>query len=303
MESAGFFAKGTLAARVDSVTAQALRSGALQPISTKYETVADGGIFFLVRVLESLVRKDEDARQSRRNPFLPYEEDLFVAELTASHIALLNKFNVIDRHLLVVTREFVHQDEYPGTSDFEALLTAMAEYDSLGFYNGGTVGGASQTHKHLQVVPLPLRSGDAGTPVDAAVSGALQGKDTGVSRDLPFLHAVGRVEEGWFDDPAVGSERALHRFHELLAGTGMEGSAPRPGGRQSGPYNFLLTRRWMLLVPRSCEYFAGASVNSLGFAGALLVRSREELKKLKGEGPLKVLAAVSFPPPREEVEE
>ena len=68
-----------------------------------------------------------------------------------------------------------------------------------------------------------------------------------------------------------------------------------PGARHSRPYNLILTKRWMLLVPRSREHFAGASVNSLGFAGALLVRTREEMAQLRKEGPLKALAGVSFP--------
>ena len=40
------------------------------------------------------------------NPFLPYDPDLVVADISDTHVALLNKFNVIDHHLLIVTRCF-----------------------------------------------------------------------------------------------------------------------------------------------------------------------------------------------------
>jgi ATP adenylyltransferase/5',5'''-P-1,P-4-tetraphosphate phosphorylase II len=36
-----------------------------------------------------------------RNPFLPYEEELHVRALPPHHELLLNKFNVVDHHLLV----------------------------------------------------------------------------------------------------------------------------------------------------------------------------------------------------------
>ena len=79
------------------------------------EVVEEAGIPFLVRVVSNLARKRE-AEISRprqlktnRNPFLPYENELFVAEIGDSHVCLLNKFNVVDHHLLIVTREFEDQ--------------------------------------------------------------------------------------------------------------------------------------------------------------------------------------------------
>ena len=76
----------------------------------------------------------------------------------------------------------------------------------------------------------------------------------------------------------------------------MEGALPPEGSLQSGPYNLLLTRRWMLLVPRSQEFVVGASVNALGFAGALLVRDEEQKRRLLEIGPLESLARVGYPP-------
>ena len=61
------------------------------------------------------------------------------------------------------------------------------------------------------------------------------------------------------------------------------------------PYNLLVTRDWMLLVPRSKEHFDTISVNALGFAGSLLVRNETELETVRERGPFEVLRHVSFP--------
>ena len=63
------------------------------------------------------------------------------------------------------------------------------------------------------------------------------------------------------------------------------------------PYNLLATRQWLLLVPRSRECFASISVNALGFAGALLVRDREQLRALEATGPWRVLQHVAMDAP------
>ena len=62
------------------------------------------------------------------------------------------------------------------------------------------------------------------------------------------------------------------------------------------PYNLLLCRRWMLLVPRRREDFDGVSVNALGFAGSLLVPDREHLERLRRAGPGQALRSVSGRP-------
>ncbi|MEO0808078.1 MAG: phosphorylase, partial [Cyanobacteria bacterium J06643_4] len=63
---------------------------------------------------------------------------------------------------------------------------------------------------------------------------------------------------------------------------------------QTAPYNLLCTRQWMMIVPRSQEKFAGISVNSLGFAGSLLVKNQQTLEALKAIGPVTLLEHVGY---------
>jgi ATP adenylyltransferase len=51
-------------------------------------------------------------------------------------------------------------------------------------------------------------------------------------------------------------------------------------------HNLLLTRRWILCVPRANEMFEGVGANSVGFAGWLLATDEAGLSKLKEQGPL-----------------
>ncbi|MDB9335366.1 phosphorylase, partial [Nodularia spumigena CS-590/01] len=92
---------GTLWKSIKEQTENALKCGALLSIPTDFEFVEQNGSKFLVRILSNLARKDTAKQQKKKtNPFLPYEQDLFVADISQTHVCILNKFNVVDYHLL-----------------------------------------------------------------------------------------------------------------------------------------------------------------------------------------------------------
>jgi ATP adenylyltransferase len=291
--------KGTLWQKIVSKTAHAFCEGVLMPVPTDYEFVENGGIRFLVRILSSLARKEE-ARESsstggKTDPFLPYDNDLFVSDISDTHIALLNKFNVVEHHLLIVTRQFEDQEMLLTLADFEALRKCLAEYEGLGFYNGGREAGASQGHKHLQIVPLPLSPEGLNTPIDPLLDNVKIEGGLGIVPGFPFLHVFARLHKDRIWSPAERVLETFNTYSEMLLRVGMR--APHRDGlaRQSGPYCLLITREWILLVPRSREFFDSISINSLGFAGALLVQNPDQLKMLKKAGPITVLKNVALP--------
>ncbi len=144
---------GTLWPLVVHRTQEALRCGALQPIATLSERVEQAGVNFIIRMISSLQRKQ---KERPKNPFLPFDKALFVSEISDTHVCLLNRFNVIEHHLLFVTRYFEDQELPLTQNDLAVILTALREVDGLAFYNSSRVSGASQPHRHLQLVPLPL---------------------------------------------------------------------------------------------------------------------------------------------------
>jgi sulfate adenylyltransferase (ADP) / ATP adenylyltransferase len=106
---------------------------------------------------------------------------------------------------------------------------------------------------------------------------------------LPFTTAFCRLGEGIEQDPAA-AEITERLYLGLLASACILSIACEGGPRQSAPYNLLVTRRWMLLVPRSKECFESISVNALGYAGSLFVRDAMQAARVRAAGPMALLA-------------
>lgn len=219
--------------------------------------VLDGGVPFELRRSTAVARKAKAPRVA--NPFLPPDPDLLVAELGA-HRVVLNKFPVFPDHLLLVTRVYEPQDSPLGVADFAALLAGMAAGPALGFYNSGPRSGASQPHRHLQLVRL----------------------DVGAFALLPEL---GRAPFVALDAPlSPDPATAWAAYDALLTRIGRE-----------TPYNLLAAADRLWMVPRRAESAEGVSVNALGFAGSLFAASGEALARLEASGPLRVLTGVGVP--------
>lgn len=271
-------------------SAQARSSGALVPLDTAVRGLSSGGIRFLVRVSKDVQRKQPvtDQHQSPRDPFAPpYEQDLFVGHLSESHAALLNKFNVLDDHLLLITREWEEQAAMLTTADYEAMLIGLAGMDGLAFYNGGAEAGASQPHKHLQLVPLPLADGAQGIPFDDILAGAhWYDASVGYVPALPFRHRIAPFDPDWLQEPAVHAHALRETTERLWRDLGYDPTKQR----QPVPYNLLATRRWLWLVPRTTAGWLGLPVNALGYAGALIAQDEDAFQRLVETGPLELLA-------------
>ena len=284
---------GTLWKSIKERSENALQCGALLSIPTDFEFVEQNGIKFLVRILSNLIRKDTAKQQEKKtNPFLPYEKDLFVADISQTHVCILNKFNVVDYHLLIITRAFEEQEKLLTLEDFAAMWACLAEFEGLAFYNGGKISGASQPHKHLQIVPLPLTPSGLQMPIEPLLTSAQFTDSVTTVPELPFIHALAKLDPSWSNSPLEAAAATLELYQSLLSAVGLKALEDN---RQSGAYNLLATREWMLIVPRSHETFDSISVNSLGFAGALLVRNREQMQVIKEQGPMTILKNVALP--------
>lgn len=273
----------------------ALESGELRPIASERTTRPEAGIPFCVRLAPGLAERERRATagtpERRESAFLPWERGLFVGGLSSAHAAILNKFPVVPEHLLLVTRRFEPQEGPLGPADFEALFRALAGVDGVGFYNSGAGAGASQAHKHLQLVRGPLGEGPERAPVEAVLGGAEPAGDGApgvcVHPALPFRHALARVEPPAEEAPEAAA-RAAETAWAACARLLELDVCPRP-------YNLLATREGLLAVPRSRAEVEGIPVNALAYAGALLVKREADLERLRREGPLSLLARAGEP--------
>ncbi len=292
---------GTLWTETTQRTKTARKSGALKSIETEYHLIQQHDIPFVVRTLSNLTRKEQARKKQRQqetktetriNPFLPYEPDLFVGNISPTHLCLLNKFNVVDNHLLIVTRAFEEQTDLLNLQDFAALWSCMQEIDGLAFFNGGKIAGASQPHKHLQLIPLPFLPSVVHLPVDEAIANITFHNSLGRIDSFPFRHGIASLDLAPDHSPEAAAQIMLQRYYALLNQVGFK--LDDQERKQPGAYNFLATRKWMLIVPRSQESFQNISINSLGFAGSLFVRDPTSLELLKKLTPLKLLTEVAL---------
>ena len=282
----------TLLPRTQLVFRSALASGALKPIATDCHLVEDGGMPFQVRLLGLAHRKERPPEELPQgppvNPFENPDPALVVADVTPTHLCVLNKFNVVAHHLLLVMRAFEEQESPLTAADFEALARCLAGLDGLAFYNAGETAGASQRHKHLQLVP-PLGPDGLKAPLERLLSPPPSPGTLATLPALGFAHAItGLALEG--ATPAGAAAQLEEAYATLRAALGFA-----PDSR--APYNLLATRSWMLFVPRSQAAGQGIEVNALGFAGSLLARTPEQLADVRARGPLALLRQVALPSP------
>ena len=294
-----FLEEGSLCSLVEKATEHGLQSCALQSITTNYEMIEDSGVLFQVHMLGKRQKKAaaqaiqiaaKEITQPRKNPFLPYEQDLFVADVSNTHLIVLNKYNVLAHHILIITRVFESQETMLSINDFHALFLAMREYKSLAFYNSGKSAGASQAHKHLQLTPLPTLSGGIDPPFSPSIQNLLQAK--GKLKTFPFIHAISPCDIDWAGSEAKAASRFYAMYQDLLLAIGCW--PQKDDTEKPLPYNLLMTRDWMMLIPRRIEFFQSISINALGFVGSLLVRNAKELALLKKVGPLSLLCHVGI---------
>ncbi len=262
------------------MSARALDQGALVPLETG--TLQLHGVEpFVVRELLSRPPRHLRTGGPRPNPFHPWDQPLQVDLLEPAHVLLLNKYPVQEAHLLVITREWQPQGGWIGTADWQAVSLVAADTGGLWFFNSGARSGASQPHRHLQL--LPRRPGESSCP--------LAGR---------FLDQLGGREPAW------GWEYRLSPRRDALGGSDLEPlylehcrslglGDPQQDSQPRQPYNLLFDDAWFLTVRRLKEHCAGFSINALGFAGFLLCTEGSDRGWLERHGPWALLADVAAP--------
>ena len=284
--------------KIKQVSKNAEKIGALQPIETEYEQINCHNIPFLVRIINNLARKDQETQIKKKeaqekkknfNPFLPYDQDLFVSSISSTHLCILNKYKVIDNHLLIITREYKNQETIINENDFLAISACLNQINGLAFYNSGKIAGASVKHKHLQLVPFPIAPFSKTTPLEKVLLDLENTKDFFKLPQFEFKHSFAKIHQHDFT-----KEETANNLYQLYLQLLKRLDIKNQNNIPSCAYNLLLTRQWMLIVPRIKEKYQGISINSLGFAGSLLVKNKAQLNLIKQEKPLQILYNITY---------
>ena len=269
--------------QANGVAAEAKASGALVPLRTSLtHLMGEGGTSFELRHLLSATPKHLRAAGPKPNPFLPWDQRLEVERIGDSHVVILNKYPVQSAHMLLITQTWQPQTGWLSLDDWRALALVDATTTGLWFFNSGPNAGASQPHRHLQLLPRA-----AGEPICARQDWFRRcAADPTVLADDPLFRSS-RVAP--LTSPLTGE--TLHRIYLSLAGELGLGS-PSNDSCPRGAYNLLLSRQWMAIVRRQTEGIRGFSVNALGFAGSLLSTDESDREWIQRSGPEALLRAV-----------
>lgn len=271
----------TLLQRALERSRSAEASGALVPLSTEL-VEHPAWPPFTVRRLLSRTPKHLRGGGPKPNPFLPWDAELEVQRLGPEHVVILNKFPVQRGHLLLITQQWQPQAGWLSTADWQALAAVEADSSGLWFFNSCAAAGASQPHRHLQL--LPRSPGEASCPLAECCRQQLQG----TAPPWPWAYQLSRREAAGTPEAGAELER-LYREHAAA----LELGDPRQHPVPQHPYNLLFERDWLLTIRRTREHWAGFSINALGFAGYVLITEHSDQAWLEQQGPLALLQAVA----------
>ena len=275
------------------IATKAIQSGARQSLDTSLTSVSDAHLSFHIHQLSHLTKKPTSSKGKHpiSNPFLPHDPALYIGDIGSKHKCLLNKYNVLDDHLLLVTKAFEEQQSVLTLDDFSALQLCMSEGPALAFYNSGEKAGASQQHKHIQLIQLPKA-------VEQLIPFAPEFKELHdeVPRtlpSLPFQHAAIALPSDLFTHDKNQHQDAAIQLKHLYDRLRMTLGIEIKGDQIEKAYNLLLTQEWMLLVPRTKECFTDISLNALAFCGSILVKDEKQAQHIIHAGLANALYEVS----------
>ncbi|RYO81254.1 hypothetical protein DL766_000270 [Monosporascus sp. MC13-8B] len=282
-----------LPALVKSAFQRARDNGALLYYATQVTILNVGSIPFQLRYSPALASKPKAAKPKDPDakPFNPFENPapgLLVAQLPPAHRLVLNKFAVVPEHFILVTKEVKPQTHVLEKDDIAAAYACIEAYDRSGqelfvFFNSGKHSGASQPHRHLQLLPV-ARMQDGLEQVERGETwSVLADKLDEHAQTLPFAVMKAAITPGM-------SVEARHDTYLDLYKRAVNAVTPNvevpSEGEANISYNLAMTKTSMAICPRTGEGAAirnktgqevgYVSLNGTVLAGTALVKNQAE---------------------------
>ncbi|CAK7913119.1 diadenosine 5',5'''-P1,P4-tetraphosphate phosphorylase 2 [[Candida] anglica] len=256
---------------------------------------------FQLTILQSLQHRPTGTVD--KNPFENPEPELTVVEKYGpddEFRIVFNKFPVVPRHFMIVTREFKSQNTPLSLNELVGAYTLLArlrkddsDHDWMAFYNCGPESGASQPHKHIQFMTIP----DSFAPFASQLADTTEAflpndkEEPLVNADIPFAHFVARLpdsSEDLLSDPEDLTMYFVSLLQRVL-------TVLKENEASHVSYNFIMTTKYMMLVPRSHAKYEDLGINSCGYAGLILCKNEELHSLVTKVSPVAILDACGFP--------
>ncbi|KAL9081070.1 MAG: hypothetical protein Q9159_007436 [Coniocarpon cinnabarinum] len=237
-----------------------------------------------------------------------------------THKLILNKFNVHRPQYILLTTDPLQRQTAPlNLDDFNAAWTVLnaltPQREKYVIFNCGAAGGSSRRHKHLQVFEdaQPLDENERNEGVrergvlwpDLDIAGASNADNVDTARvrelKLPYLAFASTLPRACTPSQLLQSYNTAlsqcrgalqHSPDEMSRSTGETAQAEAP------PHNLILTRRALVVIPRSkgtTEGIEGHVVNAPGMMGVVWCSNGKQLQAWKRKGPVSVLRELGVP--------
>ncbi|KAL7911317.1 ATP adenylyltransferase domain-containing protein [Trichoderma velutinum] len=325
---------------VKATFSKALSTNELHYFPTQVTILQVNSIPFQLRFSPSLANKPKgpppDPSQPRKpfDPFANPPASLFITDLGPSHFLVLNKFAVVPEHFILATKEYKLQTHVLEESDLEATLACIDAYEQakqdgassnsnsqekesqddglFAFFNGGQHSGASQPHRHIQLLPVSrMKDG-----LDADSSWDVLAQQTDKLEKTPFV----AFSEAINTETSPASlhaaylrlyKKACQAVAQHAGATGSTSDEIPTTGETKISYNMAMTKDTIVISPRLSEGseikssetsspIGSLALNGTLLAGTALVKSEAEWDALK-KSPSELLAILKkIGVPREE---
>ena len=232
---------------------------------------------FIIRKLDTSKFKKNICYGPKQNPFNPWEKTLEIEKIGNNHQLILNKYPVQKGHILLITNTWKPQDGWLDINDWLAIQKVNNDTTGLWFFNSSSIAGASQPHRHIQLLRRSL--GEVSCPREKWFLELEKSKDN----DTKLKKSIIVSQFNFLETSSNIYNLYLKLTKEIGLGDPINDKKPRY------PYNVLITNNWIAIIRRSFDHVHGFSINGLGFAGYLLITEKSDTNYLKKYGPEKLL--------------
>ncbi|KAK2002400.1 ATP adenylyltransferase [Colletotrichum falcatum] len=289
---------------------KARSNGDLTYYATQVTVLHANSIPFQLRFSPALANKPAAPRPKADDPrkhFDPFESPekgpLFIVDLPDSdHNLVLNKFAVVPEHFILATKEFKKQTHLLEPRDLAATYACIEAYRQYGhgreggdgelyaFFNSGPHSGASQPHRHIQLLPV-ARMRD-GLPEDSRWDVLAKQLGSSDAAGVPFSTFADKIHREMTPED-------LHAIYLSLFNSAVEAVMAHIGtvdnlrdGDAPISYNLAMTTDRLVVLPRLAEgstiFQDGAPVGNLCLngtvlAGTALVKNEAEWNALEAK--------------------
>ena len=265
------------------INRKAINSGAVIPLITKKYNFSEEYCDFELRFLKSPIPKYLIEYGPKRNPFIPWDSRLEIESINDKHTLILNKYPVQIGHMLLITNSWHPQNGWLTLDDFNAILSVDNDTTGLWFFNSSKEAGASQPHRHFQLLPRHICENIC--PRYQWFCTLLNNKNN-INSLISHSISIKRRNK----NNNTNSNDLFNSYKSMIEemNLGKIGINDIP----LKPYNLLITSEWIALITRKTDRSNGFSINALGFAGYFLGTKNSDIDTLIKFGPERILKDV-----------